>query len=172
MNRARFAFAATLVGALGVGGSTLFAQADQGTAEFKSVLAGQEIHAAVSGEARGRLHSRSPTRARRQHAGHEDQGQEHVARADRAADGRRDLVRQEQRDRFPAARASSTACCSRAKFRRRNQNAGQPEDEREHAPVQPRQRHRAKPHPVTSFDPPKDPATKAAPATKKTPAKK
>ena len=49
MNRVRYALAATLVGALGVGGSTLFAQETKAPApetkapEFKSVLAGKKF---------------------------------------------------------------------------------------------------------------------------------
>ena len=42
MNRVRYAFAATLVGALGVGGSTLFAQETKAP-EFKSVVQGNKL---------------------------------------------------------------------------------------------------------------------------------
>ena len=64
MNRVRFAFAATLVGALGIGGSTLFAQETKApppetkapapetkAPEFKSVLAGKKFTPPVRGSA-------------------------------------------------------------------------------------------------------------------------
>ena len=64
MNRVRYAFAATLVGALGVGGSTLFAQETKApppetkapapetkAPEFKSVLAGKKFTPPVRGSA-------------------------------------------------------------------------------------------------------------------------
>ena len=58
MNRVRYAFAATLVGALGVGGSTLFAQeprhrpaAQPKAPEFKSVLQGKKFTPPVRGAA-------------------------------------------------------------------------------------------------------------------------
>jgi len=57
MNRVRFAFAATLVGALGVGGSTLFAQETKAPAqetkppEFKLVLEGKKFTPPVRGSA-------------------------------------------------------------------------------------------------------------------------
>ena len=51
MNRARYAFAATLVGALGVGGSTLFAQETTKAPEFKSVLQGKKFTPPLRGAA-------------------------------------------------------------------------------------------------------------------------
>ena len=60
MNRVRYAFAATLVGALGVGGSTLFAQETKAP-EFKSVLSGKKFTPPVRGAAEVDF-LRSPTR--------------------------------------------------------------------------------------------------------------
>ena len=53
MNRARHAFAATLVGAIGVGvgGVTLFAQDPPKAPEFKSVLAGKKFNPPIRGAA-------------------------------------------------------------------------------------------------------------------------
>ena len=59
MNRARSAFAATLVGALGVGGVTLFAQ--EKAPEFKSVLAGKKFTPPLRGAAEVDF-LRAPTR--------------------------------------------------------------------------------------------------------------
>src|SRR5580658_2145636 len=51
MNRARLRFATTLVGAVGVGGLTLFAQDPPKAPEFKSVLAGKKFNPPIRGAA-------------------------------------------------------------------------------------------------------------------------
>jgi hypothetical protein len=51
MNRARHAFAATLVGVVGVGGFTLHAQDQPKAPEFKSVLAGKKFNPPLRGPA-------------------------------------------------------------------------------------------------------------------------
>jgi hypothetical protein len=51
MNRARHAFAATLVGAIGLGGFTVFAQDPPKAPEFKSVLAGKKFNPPIRGAA-------------------------------------------------------------------------------------------------------------------------
>jgi hypothetical protein len=51
MNRARHAFAATLVGAISLGGFALFAQDPPKAPEFKSVLAGKKFNPPIRGAA-------------------------------------------------------------------------------------------------------------------------
>ena len=82
MNRARFAFAATLVGAA-LRRRRLLARSDapHGSADDLGP-GGQEVHAADSGEADVDF-TTARDQAREGHGHHHDSGEEHVERADR-----------------------------------------------------------------------------------------
>ena len=173
MNRARYAFAATLVGALGVGGSTLFAQdrPQPKAPEFKSVLQGKKFTPPVRGCGRGRLPQIADA-ARRQLLVTKiqvknmstapiprltidevwyDKNNEIIPGGKGVVPG----LLQPGEVQTVEIRTPSNPAMTRSMLQFSHANGTVP-----------------KPHPVTSFDPPKDPATKAARRPRRRQAKK
>jgi hypothetical protein len=172
MNRVRFAFAATLVGALGVGGSTLFAQETKAPAqetkppEFKLVLEGKKFTPPVRGSAevdflrsatrregnllvtKIQVKNMSPAPIPRLTIDEVwyDKNNEIIPGGKGVVPG----LLQPGEIQTVEIRTPSNPAMTRSMLQFSHANGTVP-----------------KPHPVTSFDPPKDPSTKSAPATKK-----
>ena len=91
MIRARFVFAATLVGA-SLAAGTASAQAPAAP-DFKPILAGKNFQPPIRGAADVEF-TQAADQTRQGHGRRRVHGEEHVERADRPADDRVDLLRQ------------------------------------------------------------------------------